>query len=617
MAKLNPVCSKNNEKYEYINAENKGKQEAARSESKHEGSIVREDKEDELDRILMKQADEFAATESLSATISVNPWAGSIGYLVWGFLLLSFHVNFFGFPPEFVFTMLGLLLIMRGFAQIAHLSSWLRGGFIISLITSLWYAGNLILDCTPVQMPDAYQRIITIYMTAVRIVLFYLLYRGLTIQVEQEEQRERVAEDLKTNLKWLITSYIAVAIGIYLEGTWLVWVVTFFYLVFLHQIYQGLSRVRKILEEYAYGIRPAPGYVGARVRWLMIGVVIVLALGMPFTMYLTAKPDASVLSEDVYDGSDRIFYGMTPDELFQLDGLPEDRTAKEWMEKDWTRFFADIDAECTTSVQLISGEEKTQEDQGSSDQEMESFQPPNESISETKVQSIRDQMILAGVDEDIVHTLPASEIVRYEGITDVYREETWEPYIVQEGDPITYKGYLCYMEETDTYRFLFYGSWREMPRSRYTDGIVLRLLEYGGPYSDLTGGTIGENEQGYFFHDMDAVSFSLRGDVRCQIGLTLPVPQDGERYDYYLGMDCIPFPYAVSADSRSSTIDFYFEMNFFHRDRLWCYPGQTAAEMMKGYTGNTVESMINWNSDNQVMENLDYFMMFVTEDEKE
>ena len=57
---------------------------------------------DDLDRLLMEQADEYVKEDRQEEAISITPWESSLSSLVWGFLLISFHVNVFGFPPEFV-----------------------------------------------------------------------------------------------------------------------------------------------------------------------------------------------------------------------------------------------------------------------------------------------------------------------------------------------------------------------------------------------------------------------------------------------------------------------------------------------------------------------------------
>ena len=517
---------------------------------------------DDLDRLLMEQADEYVKEDRQEEAISITPWESSLSSLVWGFLLISFHVNFFGFPPEFVISTLGFLLLVRGFAAIAHLSGWLRAGFSLALASSVLYEGNLLLSCTPLVLPKAASTALTIFFTLSRITLFYLLYRGLPPFLSAGEQRAEAAEKLKDNLKYLLVTYVLVGLGVFTNGSFLVWVFIILYLVFLYQILKGLGEVRDLLKANAYQVQPRTGPAVTAIRLLILLLALLLILGMPAAMYVSGHPKAEPIREDVSDGSDRVFYGLDLLSIQQetnSGGVPDD-----WIVDHTERIFADYRAESAGSAAEV-------------------FDP-------ARVEEIRTRLIEAGMEETAARSLPPSEIMRYENVTCIYQREEKETAQGADALACTTWSYLCYSAGDDSYRMLQYVSLDPNMKGDYLDAARLYFSpDSAGLISDLTAGVIGEWDGTLTWSKMNCEILDTFSET---LLLSFPVPRQSSRYDLYFAFDCIPYTYEAE-ETHVTWLSTGLAFNLYHREKLWCFPYLSPKEVFGGSGQSMTDLLLN------------------------
>lgn len=510
---------------------------------------------DRMDRILTEQAESFVLEDQREDAAKVSPWESSITSILWGFLLISFHINLFGFPPEFAVNVLGFLLILRGFCRLTAKSVWLKAGLAVALISAITYEAWLVISCTPLVLPEFLTKALTVWQAASRFLLFWLLHRGLPPFIENEKKRREAAESLKTVLAYLAVNFVLLLLGMLLAGSLLLWLITVLYLYFLYQIYAELDGTRALLQEYGYRLAPLGGRSVALIRGLILGLLLFLILGMPAAMYLAGQSPVLPISEETADGSDRVLYQADLSDLFQNsrfeDAFPDAET-----ETLLKYYFTDISAETAGSSPAA--------------------------LTEDRIAAIRTDLITAGMPEEIVTALPASELSRFEGVTAVYPHIDLLPEEDRTG-PVSCRAWLCRFEGTDTCRVLIYGSWQEMPKGRYTDAIAFYLKSYGSreKYLDFTGAVIGEENGTLSWSRMSAESY-LSWEA---LLLTFPVPKTGDRYDFYLGIGLTP---AVTEDGENPDTlrhTAILPLNLYHREKLWCFPYQHPAQALDREAG--------------------------------
>jgi hypothetical protein len=522
---------------------------------------------DELDRILMEQADEFVKEDKHQEATAISPWESSISSILWGYLLISFHINLFGFPPEFAVNVLGFLLILKGFCRITAKSRYLKAGLGIALATVILFEIQLVLECTPIAIPGLLSNILTGVMVFSRFALFWLLYKGLPVYIENPEKQKEASEKLKTVLQYMTVNFVLLLIGLFLSGTWLGWPVFILYLVFLYQILKELDETRTLLREYGYRLEPLDSRGVSLMRALILALALFVAIGMPAAMYFSGKSPQIPLPAEIQDGSDRVLDQADIEEL-----IPEDEISR--LSDGWEqsylaeKYFADLDAE-------VSGREPAP-------------------IDPEAVRQIREQMTAAGIDEALVSQLPPSEVLRYEGLTAAFPEDVSYLYTAEEeaARPIAFTSYLCYFEESHTFRVLSFGHWKEKPRGSYTDAVRFYMPEDLTGISDFTGASVGEANGSFFYNRMTCVSLSaFSGEML----LTFPVPEEGKRYDFYLAFNISPFEYVKEEDPDTRHLSVFFAYNIYHRPKLWCYPYQSPGgafqgsyDFFSGYTGNRI-----------------------------
>ncbi|MCI8513968.1 MAG: hypothetical protein HFI93_04975 [Lachnospiraceae bacterium] len=505
---------------------------------------------DEMDRILVEQAEAFVQEDKREEALGISPWESSISSILWGVLLISFHINLFGFPPEFVVNVLGFLLILRGFCRLTARSGWLKGGLFIALVTVISYEIRLVVSCTPLVLPGFLDKLLTAWLAGSRFLLFWLLYRGLPPFIENKEKRAEAAEKLKTALAYLSVNFVLILLGIFFAGSLFQWLLLALYLFFLYHILVELDETRSILQEYGYRLVPLNGRSVVLTRGLILILILFLVLGMPTAMHLSGKSDALPISEEIADGSDRIFYQVDPNELIDNGNFPADNP-EDFLE----RYFTDFSAETT------------------------GFAPV--ALDPDKISKLRKELIAAGLPEEVVSALPASEILRYEGVAAVYPNTNILPEEENES-PALCTAWLCSFEGTEVCRALIYGSWKEMPKGRYTDAIRFSFRNHVQDLTDFTGAVIGEENRTFFYSRMTAAGISFPHET---LLITFPAPERGDRYDFYLGFQITPF---ISEDEKDPDILWHtalFPVQFYHREKLWCLPYQSPADTFPGEYG--------------------------------
>lgn len=535
---------------------------------------------DHMDRILTEQAEAFVLEDKREDAAGISPWESSITSILWGFLLISFHINLFGFPPEFAVNVLGFLLILRGFCRLTAKSGWLKAGLAVALISVVTYEVWLVISCTPLVLPEFLTKALTVWQVINRFLLFGLLYRGLPPFIENETKRQEAADKLKTVLSYLAVSFVLLLLGMFFSGSLFGWIIAALYLFFLYQIYAELDGTRTILQEYGYRLTPLGGRGVALMRGLIFALVLFLGLGMPTAMYRAGQSPVIPISEETADGSDRVLYQTYFSDLFQHSRF-QDSFLSEGAVNMLDYYFADPSAEAAGSSPVL--------------------------LEEDRIAAIQAGLISAGIPEDIVTALPASEISRYEGVTAVYSPTNTLPGEASDIS-VSCRAYLCRFEGTDICRALVYGSWQEMPKGRYTDAILFYLRNYesyaknrANLIRDLTGAVIGEEEGKLSCSRMTASGYLSREVLL----LTFPVPKTGNRYDFYLGFNFMPDTAEDEENPGTFRHTAILPFNLYHREKLWCFPYQHPIEAFEGN-----DSLLFGYSDNRLYSTSSYYSPF-------
>ena len=128
----------------------------------------------DFDRMLSEQLAHQPVPES--AVRRVTPWSTAIGYLTWGLILTTLHLDFLYL--QYLLPTVGFALLVLGLRSLRRENRMFFVGWVFSLAQAVWYLATLLLDATALPLPiDA--TAIGLIVTGADLIQLLLVRQGL------------------------------------------------------------------------------------------------------------------------------------------------------------------------------------------------------------------------------------------------------------------------------------------------------------------------------------------------------------------------------------------------------------------------------------------------------
>lgn len=165
---------------------------------------------------------------------TINPWSKPIGFITWGFILTTIHLNFLYL--QYALPSLGMVLIFLGFRSLREENSYFKAAWILSIFRLLYQLSNLVIRSTPLNNMDFPEIRIGLVMLALQIVMFILYHLALK-KVYQKAGKVMEGNPLIWISWWtLVVALIALSS---MSSTWFVFIpMMFIYIGIARSLYQ-------------------------------------------------------------------------------------------------------------------------------------------------------------------------------------------------------------------------------------------------------------------------------------------------------------------------------------------------------------------------------------------
>ena len=235
----------------------------------------------------------FRLHEPEELEIRVNPWGTAMGRILWGLGLTTLTLNVLYL--QYILPTVGIVLLVLGFRTLRRENTWMRAGWILSLIRAAWQffvMVDLALGLLPAELSTWTSFALSMLQTL-------CLWRGLMAVRAKAGQEASAPAGI-----WLLVWQVATALlGLAkIQG----WIPVLLMVAFWILILRSLSALSHAIDEAGYAIEAAPIRVSAPVvLWGYLGcvaaaVALCLLLGGRYPMEWTPKETARDLVAEKY-----------------------------------------------------------------------------------------------------------------------------------------------------------------------------------------------------------------------------------------------------------------------------------------------------------------------------
>ena len=245
----------------------------------------------EFDRMLSEQLDRQPVPEN--AVHRVTPWAAAIGYLTWGLILTTLHLDFLYL--QYLLPTVGFALLVLGLRSLRRENRMFFAGWVFSLAQAAWHLVTLLLDVTALPLPmDA--TALGLIVTGADLIQLLLVRQGL------KQVFARAGQTMPSDPMLRVVIWQLIAVGLALSPlahSWLAFIpMLIFYIVSVRALYS----LGTLLDTCGYGIRAArvrlsPRALGLGYFGLALAIVIAGSLAANHPIYDFSAQSAGGLPE--------------------------------------------------------------------------------------------------------------------------------------------------------------------------------------------------------------------------------------------------------------------------------------------------------------------------------
>ncbi|MGI6066763.1 MAG: hypothetical protein ACOYI2_09785, partial [Bacillota bacterium] len=212
------------------------------------------EKEINFDRQIIDHLSELPPPEG--EIEKTNPWSKPIGFITWGFILTTLHLNMIYL--QYILPTVGVILIFLGFRSLRNENKYFKILWIFSIVRLLVQLADLIMVSTPLNIADYPELTLGTIMLAFQIALF------LIFQVALRDTYKKAGKLIEsTPLLWAALWTVA-AFLIALSPLSQSWLVFIPMMICYILIVRSLLRIGSQLDDTGYVLTNAPVRINNR-----------------------------------------------------------------------------------------------------------------------------------------------------------------------------------------------------------------------------------------------------------------------------------------------------------------------------------------------------------------
>ena len=248
----------------------------------------------EFDRMLAGQLEDLPVEEH--AIQSVTPWSTAIGYLTWGLIFTTLHLEFLYL--QYLLPTIGFALMMLGLRILRRENRMFFAGWILSMVRALWQLVSLLTDAAPIPLFVS-NTTLGLAFTGLSIFQLLLIRQGIKAVFAKAAQPMPADPLLRVVIWQLIATALALSP---LAHSWLTFLPML--IVYIAAV-RALYSLGGLLDTCGYSIHAAPVRLSPQaLGWSYVGLALAVVVA------------GSLLANHP-------FYDFQPQ---NADGLPEVRT---------------------------------------------------------------------------------------------------------------------------------------------------------------------------------------------------------------------------------------------------------------------------------------------------
>lgn len=229
---------------------------------------MNENKDFEFDQILIEQLSEMTPSEEEIS--NTNPWSKPIGYITWGFILTTLHLNFLYL--QYILPTIGVLLLFLGFRSLQNENKCFKAAWIFSIIKLFLHLIDIVRSTTPLVNTD-YPIVIGAVFVAFQIAMF-LVFRNALRAVFHKAGKEPERDPLVWASVWTVIVFL-LAVSPF-ANSWLAFIPTVICYIL---IVRSLYCIGRNMDDTGYCFTNAPVKISNRVVsyiYVILAVTIVI-----------------------------------------------------------------------------------------------------------------------------------------------------------------------------------------------------------------------------------------------------------------------------------------------------------------------------------------------------
>ena len=185
-----------------------------------------------------------------------NPWSKPIGFITWGFILTTMHLNFLYL--QYILPVIGVILIFLGFRSLRNENKYFKVAWLLSILKLSLHLGDLVWISTPLNIMDYPKFAIGSVMFPFQIALF-LVFRAALKETSKKADRLMESDPLLWATLWTMASYL-IALSP-LSNSWLIFIPMLVCYIF---IVRSLYSIGDELDDTGYVLTNAPVKISNR-----------------------------------------------------------------------------------------------------------------------------------------------------------------------------------------------------------------------------------------------------------------------------------------------------------------------------------------------------------------
>jgi hypothetical protein len=185
-----------------------------------------------FDQQIVEQLGEIPPPEDEISNI--NPWEKPIGFITWGFILTTFHLN--NLKLQYILPSIGVILIYLGFRSLRKENKYFKTAWILAIVKMVWHLANFVWISTPLNTIEYPEIAIGMIANGFQIVMYLVFHMALKVTYKKADKKAEAAPLLWASLWTAAVVLIALSP---MSQNWLVFIpMVICYILIVRSLYR-------------------------------------------------------------------------------------------------------------------------------------------------------------------------------------------------------------------------------------------------------------------------------------------------------------------------------------------------------------------------------------------